>query len=87
MTRDQFIAVAASGRVVGVTFIKANGDTRVLSGRLGVKKHLRGGTKAGDDVENDVVTLFDMAAQGYRSIKVDSIRKIEANGKTIFERK
>ncbi len=50
--------------------------------RLGVKKHLRGGSKAYDSKQHNLLTVFDMENEGYRSIPVDSIQRLNVNGQT-----
>ncbi len=50
--------------------------------RLGVKKHLRGGAKAYDSKQHNLLTVFDMENEGYRSIPVDSIQRLSVNGQT-----
>ncbi|NKB60977.1 MAG: hypothetical protein GKR95_02145 [Gammaproteobacteria bacterium] len=50
--------------------------------RVGVKKHLKGGSKAYDPKQHSLLTVFDMAKRGYRSIPVDAIKALTINGQT-----
>jgi hypothetical protein len=69
------------GKTFTVTFIKrTTGKERVMNCRYGVKKHLKGGVKAYDPKKKGLVCVFDMQAGGYRSIALESIRKIAMEG-------
>lgn len=47
-----------------VRFQTLDGGWRVLTGRLGVKKHLRGGERTASE---DAVVVWDCAKRGYRT--------------------
>ena len=75
--------LVSNGAIFSVEFIKrSNGELRKMVCRLGVKKHLKGGTKAYDAKEHNLLTVFDMEKEGYRSIPVDSIQRLTVNGQT-----
>jgi phage/plasmid primase-like uncharacterized protein len=67
-----------NGQFCSVTFIKKDGTERVLTGRMGVTKHLRGGTKTVP--EDKYVTIYDTVNEGYRSVNRDTIKALRANG-------
>lgn len=70
------------GKFFTVRFIKrTTGEERVMNCRLGVTKHLRGGSKAYSDEEHRLVTVFDIKSEGYRCIPLESI--LEVNGNAI----
>lgn len=87
MTRDELLKELESGRFATVIFTKKNGEVRKLTGRMGVKKALRGGQKAYDDASKGIVTIYDSQKKAYRSIKVESISEVHANGKRIVVKK
>lgn len=73
--------LVSNGAIFSVEFIKrSNGELRKMVCRLGVKKHLRGGAKAYDAKQHNLLTVFDMEKEGYRSIPVDSIQRLSVNG-------
>lgn len=73
--------LVSDGTIFSVEFIKrSNGELRKMVCRLGVKKHLRGGDKAYDAKQHNLLTVFDMEKEGYRSIPVESIQKLTVNG-------
>ena len=75
--------LVADGGIFSVEFIKrSNGQLRKMVCRLGVKKHLKGGTKAYSSKAHNLLTVFDMDNKGYRSIPVDAIQRISVNGQT-----
>jgi len=75
--------LVSDGAIFSVEFIKrSNGELRKMVCRLGVKKHLRGGAKAYDSKQHNLLTVFDMESAGYRSIPVDSIQRLIVNGQT-----
>ena len=63
-----------------VTFIKNNGETRKLNGRLGVTKHLKGGTKSFSDKDHNIITVFDLKKKAYRSFHIDTVIDIKFKG-------
>ena len=75
-----FIA-KSNGKVVSVTFIKKDGTSRVLNGRTGVTKHLKGGAST---VNTDqYMVVYDTVAQGYRCVNKDTIVSVTCEGLTI----
>jgi hypothetical protein len=68
----------SNGKFISVTFIKKDGSERVLVGRLGVTKHLKGGTSTLDPAQ--YITIFDIQNDGYRAINRDTIRSLRIDG-------
>ena len=64
MSAKRFISKSVGNAFFTVFFQKQNGEWRRLTGRLGVKRHLRGGERKGS---THLVTVWDCAARGYRS--------------------
>jgi len=56
------------------------GDLRILNGRLGVKKHLKGGELKYVPADYDLLTIFDMQKKDYRCIPLDAVIKVVADG-------
>ena len=67
--------LASNGKIFSVVFIKKDGTERTLTGRLGVKKHLHGGTSTLD--ADKFITVFDMQAKGYRAVNKDTIISVK----------
>lgn len=67
-----------SGKFCTVTFIKKDGSTRVINGRMGVKKHLRGGKRTSS--ESEYIMFYDVVNKGYRNVAKDSIIGINGLG-------
>ena len=81
-TAKRMVEEVSDGKVFTVTFVKrSTGLERVMNCRKGVKKHLKGGVKAYDSKKKNLVCVFDMQAGGYRSIALESIRKVAMEGK------
>lgn len=75
-----FIA-QSKGKFITVSFIKKDGKARVLNGRTGVTKHLKGGIST---VNTDqYMVVYDTVAQGYRSVNKDTIVSVTCEGLTI----
>lgn len=81
MNRDDVLDMLKDGTIATVEFVKKDGSLRTLNGRLNVKKHLKGGTKAFDDSKYDLITIYDLKAEGYRSFKVGNLKKLKVKGK------
>lgn len=64
-----------NGKIVTVTFTKKDGSIRVMNCRLGVTKHLKGGSSTLDP--NKYITVYDLQSKGYRAISKDQILDIK----------
>jgi len=74
--RDMILA--SKGKIFSVHFVKKNGEERTMVGRLGVKKHLKGGDSTTAHIPN-LITCFDMQKKAYRCINLETIRWIKVN--------
>ena len=77
MTLDQVI-LNSDGKFLTVDFVKKDGSLRTLTGRLGVKKHLKGGTSTLNP--DDFITIFDVNAGGYRAVNRATIKRVIFQG-------
>lgn len=66
----------SKGRWVSVTFKKKDGTVRVLNCRLGVTKHLKGGSRTSNPDDYIVVWSTD----GYRHINRNTIMSVRCGG-------
>lgn len=80
-TYDELRERFKDGKTFTVTFIKKNGETRVMNARLGVKKPLKGGTLSYDPKEKNLLIVYDMQKKAYRCITLESIISIRDHGK------
>ena len=69
-----------SGRFFSVLFIKADGSIRSMNCRGGVRKFLKNADAAPRKTPDGVFVVFDVKAMQYRSIPMDRILTIRANG-------
>ena len=76
--RDTLVSTA--GRIFSVVFVKADGTERRLVGRLGVTRHLRGGSQPYDPAAYNLLTVFDMQKGQYRNINLGTVRSVRAFG-------
>jgi hypothetical protein len=72
------------GKFLTVTFVKKNGEIRVLNGRLGVTKHLKGGKCTLD--KSKFIIIYDQQNAGYRSINRESILSVSCQGVVITQK-
>jgi hypothetical protein len=71
------------GKFFTVTFTKrTTGETRVLNGRQGVTKHLKGGEAAYNFSEKRLLPVFDVVKGEYRSIPIEGITEVKILGRT-----
>ena len=79
--------MVSSGQIFAVEFIKrTNGEHRKMLCRLGVKKHLKGGTQAYNPSEYNLLTVFDMEKGAYRMINIDGIISLKIAGQEYGDR-
>ena len=76
-TLEVIEALMASGSFFQVDFIKKDGTASTLNGRMGVKKHLRGGERTTDPEEYIIVYAVDR--EGYRNVAKSRIVALRIN--------
>jgi hypothetical protein len=69
-----------NGKIFSVEFIKKDGTHRKMVCRTGVHKHTKGGELAFDPIQKNLVSVWDMQANGYRFIPVDRVLSIKLAG-------
>lgn len=67
-----------NGRFFTCEFIKKDGSTRILNGRLGVEKYLKGGDCTID--RSKFVIVYDIQAKGYRAVNRETILSVKMDG-------
>ena len=65
-------------KIFTVTFIKKDGTVRVLNGKRGVKKHLRGGELGYDPIVKGLIPVYDLKSEGYRMINSQTVTEIKS---------
>lgn len=83
MNNKKIIKALIGNQFFTCTFTKKDGSERVLNGRLGVTKHLKGGEKSYNDDDFNYLTVYDVQSKGYRTVNLDTIKSIKINGKEI----
>lgn len=78
MTTDEIRKLVGS-KIFSAVFIKKNGEERSIHCKLGVKKHLKGGTKSYDSEALNHLTVFDLAKKGYRTINMNTLKQIKCD--------
>ena len=68
----------SNGKMVTVSFIKKDGSLRVLNGRIGVHKYVKGSSNSKENEQ--YITLYDVKNKGYRSVNRDTITGIRCEG-------
>jgi hypothetical protein len=82
MNKFNFLKESVSdGRIFSVVFVKrTTGEIREMVCRMGVTSHLRGGVKKFNDQEKNLITVYDVQKNGYRSIPLENIIRVKVNG-------
>ena len=80
MMNNWLASAKDSGRFFSVLFIKADGSLRSMNCRGGVRKFLKNADAAPRTTPEGVFVVFDVKAMAYRSIPLDRILTIRANG-------
>jgi hypothetical protein len=69
------------GKIFRATFIKrTNGETRNLTGRLGVRKGIKGVGLKFNPSERGLMVVFDMHKRNFRMINLESLREVKFKG-------
>jgi len=72
--------LVSSGKIFSANFTKANGSERVINCRIGVQKNLKGVGIKYDTRKAHNLIVWDMNAEGYRTIKTDRLNWIRVQG-------
>jgi len=67
-------------KIFSVEFTKKDGSLRKMVCRLGVKKYLKGGELKYNPEELNYLTVFDLQSEEYRTINVNTLKKIKLDG-------
>lgn len=67
----RMITGAVRDKFFTVEFVKSDGTSRKINGRLGVEKHKKGGRDCND--AKKYLTVFDLENHGYRNVNLDTI--------------
>jgi len=70
--------VGENGKFFSVTFLNSKGDEREMNCRLGVKKHLVGGTKT---YPAEAIGVYDCQVKGYRCFYPHKVLRV--NGQSV----
>lgn len=74
--------LVSTGKIFSATFTKADGTERKMVCRTGVQKDLKGKGLQYDRRKAHNIVVWDMNAEGYRTIKTDRLKSIKIEGKT-----
>lgn len=75
-------------QIVGVTFIKKNGELRTMAFREGIPTGVKGTAPAKTAKRNktlavgNMISVFDLN-KGFRTIPLNAVKSLTVNGKTI----
>ena len=83
MTLNEIVELAGN-HIFSAVFVKKNGERREMLCRLGVKKHLKGGSLAYDAKGRNLLPVFDMQKEAYRMINVNTLLELKINGKKYY---
>lgn len=73
------------GKIFGVSFTKKDGSHRDMTARLGVTKHLKGDEGKGriyNPSDYNMLCVFDVKKEGYRTIPFDRLLELRFNKET-----
>lgn len=80
MNKLEQVIENSNGKFPTVVFIKNDGTERVLNGRVGVSKYVKG---TGRTVSDKYLTIYDVKNKGYRSVNKETIIEVRANKQII----
>lgn len=72
--------IVRGGRIFSVTFIKKNGEKRVMTARMGVKKGVSGEGMKYSPRERGLLPVYDMQKGAYRMISASTIMSVRCDG-------
>ncbi len=73
---------STKGHYFGATFIKKDGTKRVVNGRLGVTKYLKGGVNRVVKSDNSYITVFDRHKGAYITVNLATVSDLRVAGES-----
>ena len=78
LTRDEFRKLVKD-KFFTVVFVKKDGTLRKMNARLDVSRYTVGGKNNVEHIPH-YITVYDLVKKGYRTLNLDTIKEIHANG-------
>lgn len=72
---------ATNGQFFTATFVKADNTTRVMNCRLKVTKGLTGAGRTWNPADQNMITVFDMKKDDYRTLNLNTLLEATIGGK------
>ena len=79
-TKVQEVIKENKGKFFSAVFTKSDNTERMIHGRTGVKKYLRGGVNKVQKLSNALLTLWDRKAEDYRSLNIKTMSTLTLRG-------
>lgn len=78
-------AASKQGIIFSVTFVKRTPphEVREMVCRTGVTKHLKGAGRTYDFESRNLLCVYDMKKQGYRTIPLEGLRSVKIRGRLL----
>lgn len=82
-TREEMVRMieTAEGKFFTVTFIKKDNSIRIMNARLGVKKHLHGGSLPYTPKAKGLIPVYDIQKKHYKMINRETVMALKIDGK------
>jgi hypothetical protein len=80
MKELKHLRALVGNKIFSVTFTKKDGSEREMVCRLGVTKHLKGGELKYSPEDFNYLTVYDMQSEGYRTLNVNTLKRIKVDG-------
>lgn len=74
------LIVRQNGKFISADYTKLNGVKRTLTGRLGVWSFLKGGSNKVEADDRPYLTVFDIKLAQYRTLNLETVSAIRAQG-------
>lgn len=82
MTMAEFLSKAGSGRIFAVSFVKrTTKEERRMLCRTRVTKGTKGGSIGYDPASKGLLSVYDVAAGGFRMVNLDELLSVKMAGK------
>lgn len=79
-TKVETLIKSTNGRIFSAKFLKKDKSSRLMNARLGVHKNLKGGVNKTVKASNAYMTVFDIKADDYRTLNLDTVQELHIDG-------
>lgn len=79
-SKQELLKEISDGQICTMTFVKKDGTIRVMNGRVGVSKGVKGVGHKFNPADKGLLQFYDIQSQGHRFVNINTLLSVKAKG-------